>query len=506
MNSKILNDTKTFKILGDINDIKSFNWSNHSDQEWTTYTEKFERTIFKIALLDRRIKFLLISLSKAFYPYLLPRYELYDTAYNYWNRLNSLESVDLNINMDLKFLDLFKIRNLYWEIAKQQLKPALIYSERLLVNFEQLEGMTIYIFEEPGITRIVDISIDELNIILFIMCRAKKIIPINFSNVDINNGNPITLGMKILTTIFQCCGVNKHLVKTQCIVHPINDPYYLIAWGRYGSIMLTHVTEITCRMMKEMLFYDRQIINALTESKQPFLNRFQILAISPAKPPIQQKSSWFDFHIVLTISEPLISRTDRSNEIKCKGAKNNTTDLQLLSRLKEIPNELKFKILGNLRDFNDHYCGCSSVGSTLTNCLMNASDVPLSRRSRMNFLFPISMRKRITPLHSKMTDIYLVLRAETTREPFHFSNRFTDDTFTLSCDGRTNAEVKIINRSHFNRLTYDMNKETLSILTSENDSSNSNYQHDTNEDKRDNPFFRKDSQFERVDICCELVS
>jgi hypothetical protein len=251
-----------------------------------------------------------------------------------------------------------------------------------------------------------------------------------------------------------------------------------------------------------MLFYDYHIINALTKSRQPFLNRFQILAIAPVKPPVNQKSSWFDFHIILTISEPLISETYSFDEIKTGQTQSHTSNRQSFQKMKELPDELKLKILGNLKDFNDHQCGCSSVGSTLTDCLTGVSNVRLPRRNRVSLLFPISIRKRYTYLHSKMTDIYLVLRTETTRDPFYFNDKTEDGTFTLHYNGKANAKGQIINRDHFNRPTYDMNLKNLSL----SDKHNSNYRFENHSDERDNPFYKKDSQFEEVRLYCELVS
>jgi hypothetical protein len=486
--------------------IESFNWSNHSDKEWTTYTNEFERIIFKITLEDKRIKHLLMSLSKSFYPHLLPRYELFDKVYSYYNELNSTNGVDSNVTMDIELTDIFSKSKLEWDAAFKQQKPTLVYSERLLVCLDPIDGIIIYIFEDPGIMQITGISTDELSIILFIICKAKKVDIFDFTTINSNNGNQITLALKILSTISQCCGIDEHLVNTQCIIHPILNPYYLGRWGRYGFGILTHVTYVACKLMERMLFYDRQIINALTQSEQPILNRFQILAIAPVKPPVRQKSSWSDFHIVLTISEPFISGTECSSEMKNGHIQSSTNNQVFHLKLNELPTELKTKILGSPDDFNNHYCGCSSAGDNLTDCLTGVSISRLPRQHRGSFLFPISIRRRTNPLHSKMTDIYLVLRTTITREPFDTDSWILGTTFTIRNGKWSNADTKIINRSHFNRLTYNMNDKILETLMSDNDSWNSNFRYESGNDKRDNPFFRKDSQFEEINIHCELVS
>jgi len=447
-----------------------------------------------------------MSLSKAFYPHLLPRYELINAVYSYYNELNSTNGVDSTVIMDLELTDLISKRKLEWDAAFKQQKPTLIYSKRLLVCLDPIDGIIIYVFEDPGIMQLTGISIDELSIILFIICKAKKVDIFDFTTINFNNGNPITLGLKILSTISQCCGIDEHLVNTQCIIHPILNPYYLGRWGRYGFGVITHVTYVTCNAMREMLFYDQQIINALTQNEQPILNRFQILAIAPVKPPVQRKSSWSDFHIGLSISEPFISETSCFNEMKDGQIQSSTHNQVLLSKLKELPDELKTKILGSPDDFNNHYCGCSSAGDNLTDCLMGISSDRLPRQSKGSFLFPISIRKRTNSLHSKMTDIYLILRTEVTREPFDFSDWISGNTFTVRNGKWRNANITIINRNHFNGLFYNMNDEVLGTLMLTNNSWNSNFRYESKDDKRDNPFFRKDSQFKQINICCELVS
>jgi hypothetical protein len=483
--------------------IKSFDWFNHSIKEWKIYTDEFEEPIFRIALDDGRIKSFLISLSNAFYPDSSPGYELYDNVYNRLIKLESYKNIDLNIDENFYFTDLFSYNGFKWDTLNNKVQPTLIYSKRLSICFDPIEGISIFVYENLGITQFTRVSINEINILLFIMCKTKDIECIDITNIIPDNSNPVNLGLTIFSTVLKCCGIDEHLARTQCIIHPITDRSYLHKWGRYSFTMLTHVTEMTCRSMSEMLFYDYNIINALTQSKQLLLNRFQILAIKPVKPEVRQISSWFDFHIVLTISEPLINGTYSFTETQEGQTKINRDTQLLLLKLKDLPNELRAKVLGEPYNFSSYYCGYPNVEDDLSDCQADNLSGKWQSLNRTSFLFPISIRKRLNSLHSKMTDTYFIVRTMVNHEPFETMGRFSGSSFTTNERREKNASIKFISRNHFDGQIYDMNNEILKApalhigLRAPTD-------HDENREKRqDNPFFRKDSQFEGINMKCD---
>jgi len=485
------------------NNVKSFDWAHHSAEEWKTYTDEFEEPIFRIALDDRRIKSLLRSLSNAFYPHLSPRYELYDNVYNHLIKLESNKEIDLNIDEDFNFTDLFSYQIFEWDILDGDIQPALIYSKRLLVCFDPIEGISIFVFETSGIAQFSRLSLNEINILLFIMCRTRNVESIDLTNVTSDNSRTINLGLMILATVLKCCGNNEHLAMTQCIVHPIKDRSYLHKWGRYSFTMLVHVTEMTCYLMSEMLFYDEQIINALTKSKQLLLNRFQILAIKPVKPEVQQTSSWFDFHVVLTISEPLIKRIDNFNENQDGQTKDEKDTHSLLSKLNELPNELRTRVLGKPQDFDDYCCGHPTVEDDLSEDQVNALPVHWRPIDRTSFLFPISIRKRLNLLHSKTTDTYFIVRTMVNHEPFNTMGRFSGSAFTDNESRARNAKIKFISRNHFDGQVYNMNTETLRTPALHIGLRAPTDYDESREKEIANPFFKKDSQFDRINMKCE---
>jgi hypothetical protein len=475
-------------------DIESLNWSSYSTNEWTTHTTKFELTIFKMVLHEQVTSSFLMNLSRAFDLHPVARSKLYSKVFDHWIQLRLLKSVDSNIDTSLELTEYFSMCKLKDDSARQRIKPTLIYSKRLMICFDPIDEVTIYIFRDDGIMQYQKISITVLSLILFTMCKATDVKTLDFSTIEYNDGNPTTLGLKIFSTISKCVGSNDHVSNTQCIVHPINNPFYL-QWGKYGFAMMTYVTEMTCRKMKEMLFYDEYIINALTQSEQPFLNRFQILALIPVKPHDPKTNVWLDFHIVLTLSEPHISEALSFRNTNEGHNHINTDTITLLSKLKELPNELKSKVLGEPEEFNDHYCDCSSVKNILTKCLNGEVPKYFPNDDKMSFLFPISIRKRINPLRSKSNDIYLVVRTQFNRELFYPSKTRLNHTFISNARVDKQGSIKLISSNHFNRITYDINDRILGPLASKEDPRTSNHRYDGNYEGRNNPFFRKDSQF-----------
>jgi len=485
-------------------DAESFSWSNYSQEEWSTCTKRFEGTIFKMVSNDRAMKGLLMSLDRTFHPNLSSRSELYDKVYDHSIKLHSRESVDSDLKANLELTEYFSMHKLETKIASPRFKPTLIYSKQLMICFDPLNGMIIYIFEGKGIMQFTTISITVLSLILFTMCKVMNVNVLDFTTIKYDNGNPITLGLQIFKTISQCFGHNRHLSNTQCIVHPIKHPFYL-SWGRYGYAMMTHVTEMTCRRIQEMLFYDERIINTLTQNEQPILNRFQVLAIAPVKPRDQKRHSWFDFHIAITLSEPSVSETLSFKETKDDRKFTNTDTMAFLSNLKELPRELQMKVLGEPKEFNDYCCNCLSAGDTLTKCLDGETNKHLPQSNRANFLFPISIRKRVNPLHSKSIDIYLVIRTEFNREPFYYHESQPDYLLITNKKRDKHGSVELINRKHFNRVTYNMNNKILGALASDEDPRTSNYDYNVGYEERRNPFFRTDSQFTRIELHCKHV-
>jgi len=484
---------------------ESFDWSNHSDIEWKTYTGKFERSIFEMALDNRVIMHLLMRISNAFYPNLTFKYRLYDEAYNHLIMLRSTNGEDLETGKDFNFTDLFSNSSLKWIFADKRYRPTIIYSERLLVCFDTSDGISIYVKEDLGITHFTRLSINEINLMLFMMCRIRNIETIDFSNITITDRNPIALGLRILTIIMRCCGTNEHLVNTQCLVFPIDNTYHLTMWGRYGFTMMTHILEMTCHAMKGMLFHDEQIMNALIQGKQPLLNRFHMMAIKPMKPRVHQTSSWYDFHIVLTISEPLINR-EYQPILNGEGQIQIKKDVhELLSKVKELPTELLVKIINSPREFTDHECGHpNDEDETTTN---EVSDYYTSEQGtiKTSFLFPISTRKRLNSFHSKATDTYFIVRTAFNHEPFNIIGTYADGAFTSIKTRKQNGHIKFIDRIHFDGEIYDLNKQSLKVLTPIVGTPHLDYRHKIDESLNDNPFFMKDSQFNEMDMHCNCT-
>lgn len=486
-------------------DIKPLSWSNYSHDEWLICTTKFEQTIFKMVLHEQVTLSFIMNLNWAINPHLTNGSELYSKVFNHWTQLCSHESVDFNIKKSLESTEYFSASKLDDKIAFTQLKPAIIYSKRLMICFDPLVGMIIYIFADEGIMQYKNISITLFSLVLFTMCKATDVEILDFSTIKYDDGNPITLGLAIFSTMSKCIGHNEHLSNTQCIIHPINNPYYL-KWGQYGFAMMTHITEMICCQLQRTLFYDECIINALTRSKQPLLNRFQILAFAPVKPHDLSRQPWTDIHIVLTFSEPLISRTSSSyGEGDCHDQTSMKT-MALLSNLKELPNELQLKVLGQPEEFNDHLCDCLSAGDTLNKCLNGIPTRYLPKDNRVNLLFPISIRRRNNLFHSKSTDIYLVVRTQFTRELRYNSRNKIDGLIITNDEKERYGNINFIDRHHFKRITYDMNNKILGALASDQDPRTSNYNYSNNYERRDNLFFRMDSQFKQIDIRCERMT
>jgi hypothetical protein len=483
-------------------DIKPNSWSNYSHDEWLICTTKFEQTIFKMVLHEQATSSFIMNLNWAINPHLTIRSELYSKVYNHWTKLRHYESVDFNIKQSLESTEYFSTSKLDDKIAFMQLKPAIIYSKRLMICFDPQLGMIIYIFADEGIMQYKNISITLFSLVLFTMCKATGVEILDFSTIKYDDGNPITLGLKIFSTISMCIGQNEHLSNTQCIVHPIDSPYYL-KWDKYSFAMMTHITQMVCCRIQEMLFYDECIISALTQSKQPLLNRFQILAFAPVKAHDLSKQRWTDIHIVLTFSEPIISEASSFNGIRDCHDQISVDTLALLSNLKELPNELQLEVLGQPKELNDCICNCLDAEETLNKCLNGIPIKYLPKDNRVNSLFPILIRKRINSLHSKSTDIYLVVRTQLTRELKYNSHSQLDGLIITNDERKRHEEIKFIDRRHFRRAVYDMNDKDLGALASDQDPYTSNFSYRNNYEGRNNPFFRMDSQFIQIDLCCK---
>ena len=101
--------------------------------------------------------------------------------------------------------------------------------------------------------------------------------------------------------------------------------------------------------------------------------------------------------------------------------------------------------------------------------------------------------------------MYIIIRNEVDYHPYKYDSIPGRSSLDFEYDGRRNVEVKIMNRSHYDRLIYDMNEKSLNTLMSNEDTDNSNYNYETRSDERNNPFFRTDSQFQSINIRCEHI-
>jgi len=481
---------------------ESFSWSYHSNLEWKEFTEKFERVIFEMSLNTRIILQFLRSLSNAFYPNQLERYELYDSVYAHLLQLRLLDQNDLTVNKDLNFIDLLNKPSLKWNRDSSRFTPLLIYSRKLLTCFDPIDGISITVFEDLKTTQFMRMPLNVISVMLFVLCKVRDYETIDLVNVKNNNDQFLTLGFLIHSTILKCCGMNENAIETQCIIHPIKNMYYLQKWARYGFAMIQHITEMVCYSMTRMLFFDINLVNALTQSRQPLLNRFQILTIKPLKPLIHQISDWYDFHIALTLFEPIITRTIKDSRVHGTGQElTDDKDHDVIKRLRDLPSELRINILGQPQSFQDYYCGYSGIKDTFHTCQDGTPPRRWQKTEKASFLFPISIRKRSSLLHSKATDIYIILRTQFIREPFPSHGAISSITSIPISDRRQDTNITFIEKSHFDGPSYNMNDQVLKLLPTPDNIIE--YKDGSHANERDNPFYKKDCHFEGIRMKCE---
>jgi hypothetical protein len=206
---------------------------------------------------------------------------------------------------------------------------------------------------------------------------------------------------------------------------------------------------------------------------------------------------------VLTTSEPLISEGNNFLRIKERHNIINEDNVSLLSKLKDLPRELQIKILDKPFDFNDYQCGHPHVEDGLTDYQTSELLNDGQSTDKTNFLFPISIRKRINQLHSTTTETYIIVRAASNREPFNEIGKFSGSAFTTNESREKNGSIRFISKDHFDGQIYNMNNEILRMSAICIDQLAPIYHDGSHVGERDNPFFRKDDKFVEIKMICK---
>lgn len=348
-------------------------------------------------------------------------------------------------------------------------QTTIICSEHLTVAFEPHDSCWIFALTKQGVELISILTMNELNIIQQLICCIRGIRMIPFPKILTGSFNANVNFYRVFQRIVKCIRIDDLLYDTQLVHTRITSRSYIRLWNIYGVKMLSMMMTIITFHLFDGILYNEKALSVTYQTNAHLENVIQLISVKQAFVSKGNANLRYQFHLIFQF--PIIKCTFEklsNNAISPNTVPTNNDDLFSLL-VKMLPIELRAEIASPHRNLHKHDCMCKSI-----NCHRSIHEKECQQREeflddRIPLLFPISFRTVRGPDGVVSYQVYAVFTTTLDGGKFFGETDLLGDGLIL--EKHICAELKILNRLHFQGHTLDMNEPYFNSLQITDDDS-----------------------------------
>jgi hypothetical protein len=370
------------------------------------------------------------------------------------------------------------------------------------ICFEFHEHCSIYITTNNRVSLFEKICMNELNLILRVLCRIKSLDYFDFDKIERSNEHSTTHSLRIFKKILECLDFDMATISNHITFMPMNyaDPLWM--WGKYYLAVLSKVSINVSRMLSGTMFHDERLQTAFSLKRAIDITELRTLAIKRTSKVGNPNGRWIHFHLLIRAPQP------RSDEVQLQPSNDSqiwadeSQLFNLLTQVYHLPLEIKRKILNDETGLINCQCALKSKREERIRKVIRDLTEQSKRIYTGNTIFPISSRITKGDNGSTFHEIYIVFETRFHHDdgltvlcqPSH-SSRLADDLHGL-------IQLDLLDQKHLNTEVLDLNSRALQPNPNNYEFENKlNYNYLNNEPKEYDNGCQRDSYFHKIRIC-----